>query len=178
MEQREEIIARVKKRARDNFKTGLNCAECVMEAVLSEIFPDMPRELMCIATGFGGGCGLYGDTCGALLAAVAAVGLAYGRREYPQADLAQVKAELYGKPGLYRVFNRLPNELKKRYGTTMCREITQKWHNSWLCREHALQAREIIGEMAELAAELIVPKDLERWGSQPFGDNVEGIKEE
>jgi C_GCAxxG_C_C family probable redox protein len=175
---REEIIARVKKRARDNFKTGLNCSECVFEALLTELFPDLPPETLSIVTGFGGGCGLYGDTCGALLGAMAGVGLAYGRRGLPEGDLAQSKAELYGKPGLYRVFNRLPNELKKRWGSTMCRELSQKWHDSWLCREHALQVREIIGEMAELAAEMIVPKDLEHWGTQPLGDNVEGIKEE
>jgi 4'-phosphopantetheinyl transferase EntD len=32
----EELVARVKKRAKQNFKTGLNCAESVLEAVLPE----------------------------------------------------------------------------------------------------------------------------------------------
>jgi hypothetical protein len=32
----EELLARVKKRAKQNFKSGLNCAESVLEAVLPE----------------------------------------------------------------------------------------------------------------------------------------------
>jgi hypothetical protein len=51
----EEIIAKVKKRARNNFKTGMNCAECVLEAVLSTIDTGMSPQTMCLMTGFGSG---------------------------------------------------------------------------------------------------------------------------
>jgi len=62
----EEIIAKVKARARNNFKTGMNCAECVFEAILPHLDVNLPPETMCVMTGFGGGVGLFGDTCGAL----------------------------------------------------------------------------------------------------------------
>ena len=107
----EEVIAHVKKRAKNNFKTGLNCAESVFEAVMSHIDAGLPRETMCIMTGFGGGGGLFGDTCGALVGAMAALGAVYGRREVPT-NAKAAREELYGDPGLYRLFNRLPNEFK------------------------------------------------------------------
>jgi hypothetical protein len=44
----EEVIAQVKKRAKANFKTGLNCAECVFEAVLAHVDTGLPHESMCV----------------------------------------------------------------------------------------------------------------------------------
>jgi ADP-ribosylglycohydrolase len=79
----EELIAQVKQRAKANFKTGMNCAESVFEAVLSQIDTGLPHEIMCVMTGFGGGGGYFGDTCGALVGAMAALGAVYGRREVP-----------------------------------------------------------------------------------------------
>ena len=171
----EEIVAQVKVRAKDNFKTGMNCAECVIEAVLHHVPTGLTQECMCLMTGFGGGGGLFGDTCGSLIGAMAALGAVYGRREVPTNFRAAVN-ELYGNPGLYRLFNRLPNEFKKRFGGTQCRSLTAKWQNDWLCKEHALFCRNLIIEMAGLAAEMATPKDLYKWGSEPFGENVEGLK--
>ncbi len=172
--QPEEVIAAVKEKARANFKTGLNCAECVLEAVLSQIDTGLPHETMCTMTGFGGGGGLFGDSCGALVGAMAALGAVYGRRDVPP-DFKAATAELYGKPGLYRLFNRLPNEFKQRYGSSQCRILTSQWRKTWLCRDHALFCRNLVIEAAGLAAEMAVPKDLDRWGGQDFGENVEGL---
>ena len=73
----EEVIAEVKARAKANFKTGMNCAECVLEAVLAHIDTGLPHATLCLMTGFGGGGGLFGDTCGALVGAMAATKLIY-----------------------------------------------------------------------------------------------------
>lgn len=172
--QPEEIIERIKQRAKDNFKTGLNCAECVFEAVLAQVDTGLPPETMCVMTGFGAGGGLFGDNCGALVGAMAALGAVYGRRQVPP-DFKTGKEELYGNPGLYRLFNRVPNEFKKRFGSTQCRVLTEKWHSDWNCRDRALFCRDLVVGMAGLAAEMAVPKDQDRWASQPLGDNVEGL---
>jgi C_GCAxxG_C_C family probable redox protein len=171
----EEVIAKVKARAKSNFKTGMNCAECVLEAVLSNIATGISPQTMCLMSGFGGGVGLFGDTCGSLVGAIAALGAVYGRREVP-ANFKVATAELYGNPGLYRLFNRLPNEFKKRFGSTQCRLLTSQWRKTWLCRDHLRFCRNLTIESAGLAAEMAVTKDLARWGSEPFGDNVEGRK--
>ncbi|MGA2404304.1 MAG: C-GCAxxG-C-C family (seleno)protein, partial [Syntrophobacteraceae bacterium] len=63
---RQEKIEEIRQRARKNFSLGYNCAECVMEAVLSLIDTGLPPEVKKLATGFGGGTAFFGDSCGAV----------------------------------------------------------------------------------------------------------------
>ncbi len=176
--EKQNVADEVRKRARNNFSKGFNCSECVVEAVLGQIDVGLPDNVLKMATGFGGGIGLFGDTCGALVGAIMCVSAVHGRSKLPEGEnaLAEAKEALYGKPGLYRVFNQIPNMVEKKYGTTLCREITAEWQNDWLCREHALYCREIITEMAGCAAEFI-NGDPETLGLKPFGKNVENLKE-
>lgn len=177
---REEIIEAVRQRARKNFSLGYNCAECVTESVLSLIETGLPPEVKKLATGFGGGMGLFGDTCGAVAGALMAVGAVHGRSSLPAGEgkeaLMKSKEQLYGKPGLYRLFNQLPNKVKAKYGKTLCRELTDKWQSEWLCRDHAFFCRELITDAAGFAAELIL-SDKDELGSRPFGENVENLAE-
>ena len=177
---KEEKIAAIKQRARKNFTLGYNCAECIVEAVTGEIDTGLPPEVKKVATGFGGGVGLYGDTCGAITGAIIAVGCVHGRGGLPEGEGKEVvkKAvnQLYGKPGAYRLFNQIPIKFSDKYGNTLCRELTSKWHDSWLCRDHALHCREIITDAAEIAAELSLA-DYDEAASKPFGKNVENLKD-
>lgn len=175
--ERDEIIARVKQRAVDNFKSGLNCAESVFTAILAEVDTDLPPEVMCLVTGFGSGGGLYGGTCGSLNGAIVALGLVYGRRQPPSGTPEEKKAQLYGNPGIYRVFNRLSNVFQQEFGTTQCRDITRPWHGQWFTRDRLKACLKTVAFMAEQAADLVFPADLEKWGSQPLGDNILGVKE-
>ena len=176
----EERIEEIRQRARKNFSLGYNCAECVTEAVLSLIDMGLPPEVKKVATGFGGGIGLFGDTCGAVVGAVMAVSAVHGRSSLPEGEgkeaLLKSKEQLYGKPGLYRLFNQIPNRFKEKYGNTLCRDLTSKWQDAWLCRDHALYCREIITDAAGLAAELALT-DRDEMASKPFGENVENLKE-
>lgn len=175
--ERDEIIARVKQRAVDNFKSGLNCAESVFTAILTELDTDLPPEVMCLVTGFGSGGGLYGGTCGSLNGAIAALGLVYGRRQPPSGTPEEKKAQLYGNPGIYRIFNRLSNVFQEKYGTTQCRDITRPWHGQWFTRDRLKTCLGTVAFMAEQAAEMVFPADKEKWGSQPLGENILGEKE-
>lgn len=166
--QPEEVIAQVKAKAKANFRTGLNCAESVYVAVISVVDTGLPPETMCLMTGFGGGGGHFGDTCGALVGAMAALGAVYGRRRIPP-DPKTGREEMHGEPGLYRLFNRLPNEFQRRFGSTQCRVLTGHWTKDWLCKEHLSFCRNLTIAAAGLAAEIAVPRDLARWGSLPFG---------
>jgi len=177
---REEKIQEIRQRAKRNFSLGYNCAECVAESVLSLIDTGLPPEVKKLATGFGGGVGLFGDTCGAIAGAVMAVSAVHGRSTLPSGEgkeaLMKSKEQLYGKPGLYRLFNQIPNKVKAKYGQTLCRKLTAKWQEEWLCRDHALFCREIITDSAGFAAELIMA-DKDEYGSSPFGKNVENLKD-
>ncbi|MDO9528546.1 MAG: C-GCAxxG-C-C family protein [Syntrophales bacterium] len=176
---REEKIEEIRQRARKNFSMGYNCGECVFESVISLVDTGLPEEVKKIATGFGGGIGLYGDSCCAIVGAVMAVGAVHGRSSLPEGEGKEAakkgKEQLYGKPGLYRLFNQVPNRIKEKYGCTLCRDLTSEWHDNWLCREHALHCREIITDAAGIAAELIL-SDKDELASRPFGANVENVK--
>ncbi len=175
----EETIAKVRDRARKNFSKGYNCSECVLEAVLAHIDVGLPKETLRVATGFGGGVGLFGDTCGAINGAMIAVSAVHGRDTLPEGENSRAvgKKTLYGKPGLYRLFNQIPNMVEDKYGNTLCREIAAQWRDDWLCRDHALYCREIITDLAEYAAQLIAG-DKEELASRAFGENVENLKED
>jgi C_GCAxxG_C_C family probable redox protein len=178
---KEEKIEAIRQRARKNFSLGYNCAECVTEAVFSLIDTGMPVAVKKCATGFGGGIGLFGDTCGALAGAVMSVSAVHGREGLPEgADSKEVamksKAQFYGKPGVYRIFNQVPNRFKAKHGKTLCRELTTSWQSSWLCKEHALFCREVITDAAGIAAELIL-SDKDELAAKAFGENVENLKD-
>ena len=133
----------------------------------------LPPAVKKVATGFGGGIGLFGDTCGALAGAVMAVSAVHGRDTLPegadQKDVAmKSKAQFYGKPGVYRIFNQVPNRFKAKYGKTLCRELTVPWQSTWLCKEHALYCREIITDAAGIAADLVL-SDKDELRQSPSG---------
>ena len=174
-------IAMVRDRARKNFSKGFNCSECIMEAVMECVDTDLPKETLKVATGFGGGVGLFGDTCGAITGAVMALGAVHGRSQLPEGEdrktvVQNASKQLYGNPGLYRLFNQLPNMVKDKYGETLCREISSQWKDRWLCREHALHCREVITDVAEFVAELIYSEKADIC-SKPFGSNVENLRD-
>ncbi len=181
MMDKEAKIEEIKQRARKNFSLGYNCAECVTEAVLSLVDTGLPQEVKKMATGFGGGVGLFGDTCGAITGAVLAVGAVHGRSSLPEGEgkeaVKKAAEQLYGKPGLYRLFNQIPNRLEEKFGNTLCRDLTSKWKDTWLCREHALFCRELITDAAGIAAELAL-SDRDKEASKPFGKNVENLKDD
>jgi hypothetical protein len=90
--------------------------------------------------------------------------------------LMKGKEQLYGKPGLCRLFNQIANRLKAKYSKPICRNLTSQWHTNWLCRDHALFCREIITDAAGIAAERIL-LDQEDLASKSFGNNVENLKD-
>ena len=174
----EELIERVRLRARKNFSLGYNCSEAVFEALSGECDLGLPPDALRVATGFGGGVGLYGDTCGALTGAVLAVSAVHGRRALPEGEgpeaIAKAKESFYGRPGIYRLFNQIPNRIAEKYGATLCRELTAKWQDDWLCRDHARSCRDIITDAAGIAAELVLA-DRAVEMNRPFGNNVEHL---
>jgi len=71
--------------------------------------------------------------------AVMAVSAVHGRASLPEGgDPKEVamksKAQFYGKPGVYRIFNQVPNRFKAKHGKTLCRELTVPWQQSWFAR--------------------------------------------
>ena len=78
----------VAKKAMAYFEEGFNCSESMLKAYL-DVYEKDP-SLGAAASGFGGGIGGKGITCGAVSGAVIAIGLHYNRQN--SAD-----KELYGR---------------------------------------------------------------------------------
>ncbi len=177
--ERSEKIEKAKESAAQNFKQGLNCAESVYLAVYDQLEePALPRESVAVSTGFGGGIGVYGSACGALLGGMAALGLVHGRKNpYYVAPITLTAAEeervntLYGNPGLYRYFNQLPNRFKEAYGHLDCSKLTEGYHDDWLCREHAKKCMKLIINTAGMTMDLLLEGEEKGYG-QPFGENI------
>lgn len=170
---REEMIQRAKDNAAQNFRQGLNCAESVYLAVYEALGGDslLPRESVALVTGFGGGIGVYGSACGALLGGMAALGVVHGRRDPFEGTMEERINRLYGKPGLYRFFNQLPNRFKEAFGEIDCAALTKEYHDRWLCKEHAKKCMKLIIETAGMTMDLLL-EGKEKGYTQDYGHNV------
>lgn len=116
-----KVLDRVAKAAYDNDRAYEGCARCVLEALQRELHLEEDenayRAALKSSTGLAAGVARRGETCGALLGAIMAIGLFYGT-EYLYDWNGYVKTmELAGK-----VFDKF----KERFGTTKCFEIQEK----------------------------------------------------
>lgn len=139
---------RVQEYAIENYKNGLNCAECVLEALVREGALDIPREQIGMCVGFGGGIGLQGGPCGALSAAVLANGIRYGRKDpYTVEDSvrAQEIAQKY-----YRRYHALVNDFVEANGSVNCADISAPY-GEWLSKGRRIHCLKMIGATARLA---------------------------
>ncbi|NPV26643.1 MAG: hypothetical protein HPY81_04110 [Firmicutes bacterium] len=168
----QELIQKARDNARQNFKDGLNCAESVFKAIIDAGMIDVAPEMVCLATGFGGGMGLSGNNCGALVGAIMAVGGAHGRRNPLEGDFAQRVDRLYGNPGLYRFFNQIPHEFRQIVGMLDCKEINRDYPE-WQDKNRFRNCMRIVVDAAGLAAEYILKGQTEGY-QQPFRENVAG----
>ena len=85
------------KRAEENYLSGLNCAQSVMEALGHAEGLDA-EPLVRMVTGLGGGIARQGEACGALVAGTLWLGMACGTTtpEEPRAEAYRRVEELVG----------------------------------------------------------------------------------
>lgn len=92
-------------------EAGFNCAEGVFWGVTRSL--DLEVPVSCV-TGFGGGIGGTGSVCGALLGAIAAVGVYFGRTE---------PGDLKAKQECNALCAELTRDFADAIGTEICEEI-------------------------------------------------------
>lgn len=90
---------------RDNFMSGLNCAQSVV-AAFADLFPDTDRDtLLRIAASFGGGMGRMRLTCGAVSALAMLAGLENGSASVENDTRAENYALVQQLAGAFREEN-------------------------------------------------------------------------
>jgi C_GCAxxG_C_C family probable redox protein len=170
----DELIQKVIDNAKENFRQGLNCSESVFKAVIDAGMIDLEPEMVRLATGFGGGIGLAGHNCGALVGAVMAVSAAYGRSNPMEGDKEERIKRLNGNPGIYRFFNQIPSEFIEMNGAIDCKEFNRDY--DWHDVDRARNCKKLVVSAAELAAKYILSGQNPESFQVPFKENVAGNK--
>lgn len=144
----EELINEAEELAKKYFRQGLNCAESVFQAALDLNETSLPKEVVGLASGFGGGMGHTKNTCGAITGAVLAVGLAKGRENPMEKETpAEQAAE---KKEVYKPFAEMIREIEEKYGTLICKELSDP-HGDFEGKARRKNCMEITGYCAGLA---------------------------
>lgn len=97
------------------FEQGYNCGQVVLTYYSEKLNLDEEMALK-ITSGLGGGM-FSGDSCGAVVAAVIAIGLKYGY--YEESDLKVSKDLCTAKTLQFR------NEFSEKFGSCMCKELLE-----------------------------------------------------
>lgn len=139
----------VEEDAKNGFRQGLNCSECVMSSFLAHYPTGYPQEVIALATGFGGGMGHTKNTCGAVTGAVMALSAVVGRRNPMEKEtMAERIQELNG---IYAIVGRMVEEIKAEYGTLICAELSAP-HGDFEGKTRKKSCMQMIGFCAGLAA--------------------------
>jgi len=111
-----KMVRNVGDKAAELFASGFNCSESVLLTLTKEF--DKPTNLIIpsIATGFGGGIGRTGSTCGALTGAIMVVGLIVGRNK---------PSELEKRDTVYELASKMITDFEKEFGSSLCKNLTK-----------------------------------------------------
>lgn len=106
----DDVAVQVALQAEKFYRSGkMHCAEAVLASVKNHFAPELPDDLVRLASGFGGGSGA-GCICGAVSGGTMALGL------IAQSDKKAVAA----------MTRELHEWFKKEYGATCCKILTAK----------------------------------------------------
>lgn len=99
--------------AKENFKSGYNCAQSVFITYADNFGIDKDMALK-LSSSFGGGMGRMREVCGAVSAMFMVAGLAKGYTENNNDEI---------KSAHYELIQTLAEKFKERNGTIICREL-------------------------------------------------------
>ena len=100
-------------RAASHFEEGFSCSQSVLSAYGPDLGLDRETALK-VATGFGGGMGHMGETCGAVTGAFMVIGLKHGRIRAEDEET---------RDKAYSLIAEFAERFKSRNGSMVCREL-------------------------------------------------------
>ncbi len=145
-------ITEAKSKARKFFlDKRSNCAESVFRAIHEMVSSDLPVQVSALFTPLGGGVGIRGENCGAMLAGVMALGLVHGRFDPAQGSLEEHRRHLWNT---YSLYNQLPHRFAQKYGSLQCWDLTKPYvYGTKKCRDFC---EDLIAETAGMVMELLI----------------------
>ncbi|MBP1714841.1 MAG: GCAxxG family protein [Deltaproteobacteria bacterium] len=147
-----ERIAEAKTKARKFFQDKrANCAESVFKAIHEMVANDLPVQVSALFTPLGGGVGIRGENCGAMLAGVMALGLVHGRFDPARGSLEEHRKHLWDT---YSLYNQLPQRFIEKYGSLQCWDLTKPHiYGTKKCRDFC---EDLIAETAGIVMRLLI----------------------
>lgn len=100
-------------KAKNQFSSGLNCSQSIIAQYAEKYQLDIATACK-LATGFGGGMGRMGNTCGALTGAYLVLGLEYGSDSASQTDK---------KDQTYEKIQYFTEKFEQKNGACNCRDL-------------------------------------------------------
>ena len=141
---KEISIKKVKFDAEESYRVGdFFCSEAIINSIRNNIAPEMPEELIAVASSFPIGVGKSKCICGAVSGGVMALGYFFGRVK--GGDSKIVKA--------LELANELQESFKSNHKVLCCKILTHGMDMA--AKEHKNQCISFTGEVAEKAAEII-----------------------
>lgn len=144
----EELLALADELGRGYFKQGLNCSECVLRTFMDIYETGVSDDVICMATGFGGGMGHTKNTCGAITGAVLALGLVKGRDPFASEEVKDRITQLNEE--VYPAFAPMIREMEEEYGTLICAELSAP-HGDFDGRTRKKSCMQMIAHCCRLA---------------------------
>jgi len=171
---KDEILQEVYRRGYKYGREYRVCSQCTLLTVL-EVFGIQADELVKAVTGFAGGIGRTGETCGAYCAGVMALGLFYGRdiqtMKHPKPEDGPIPGHEIEK-GLGRLIKNLRARFIEEYGSVLCNDIEKKVigrsFDKWDPKDriekdrlggHTTKCPMVIGKATQWISELIVDEE-------------------
>lgn len=148
-------VQKVRDDAEELFATGqFYCSEAIVSAIRSNFDPNIPEELIAMASGFPVGIGKSKCVCGAVSGGIMCIGYFFGRTKGSSPkDEKSVKT--------LRLAAELHDWFKERNKVLCCRILTQGMDMA--SGEHKNQCVRFTGEIAEKTASIIVRELDERF---------------
>lgn len=95
-------------------KNGFQCSQATL-AVLGRHLGIEHKQVLRLASGFGGGIARQGDICGAISGAIMAIGLKHGYEEAPNIE---------AREKVFFLTTELLKRIRAKYGCYNCRDLT------------------------------------------------------
>jgi C_GCAxxG_C_C family probable redox protein len=142
----EEKVLEARNKAGGYFKEGYNCAESIFHAFKDEL--ELDENMVKILTGFGGGIGHAGCTCGALVGSIGVIGCLKGRTDNDN----EIRIDCYDHTKEFH------DIFKHEFKTTCCRVLNKG--DDFESRAHNINCLKITGKTGQLLMEFLLEKGL------------------
>lgn len=133
--------------AGDNFKSGYNCCEAIVETFRKEAGVNIDDNAFRLCSGFGGGIGHARDLCGAMAGCVMVISTLAGRNQPSDKPLA----------GIYPLTLEFHERFAKEFGSCVCGDLMPYEFNT---REHLKNCLKLVNKVAQLLAVYLEEKEL------------------